>query len=234
MSIDATPIPAQAAPWRSADCKTPMQAEMPSGNRLQPGLLEAVLDCLEVPVVLATSQQAIYVNRAARSAMACGATSLEIRHGRLVGRPGALAAVVQRAVEDAVNRGTHQLLELPAGCQGLASDGRGDEREMVAVVPLQGQAEANVAMVTLARRGACSALVARLYCAHHRLTSAEADVLCDLLAGQDPGAIARRKGVAISTVRTQIARIREKARVGGIRELISATSQLPPIASLAT
>jgi DNA-binding CsgD family transcriptional regulator len=56
-------------------------------------------------------------------------------------------------------------------------------------------------------------------------------VLAALCDGDDPSGIARRFGVAVSTVRSQIASIRQKTRSTSIRELVRQVAVLPPIVS---
>ena len=50
--------------------------------------------------------------------------------------------------------------------------------------------------------------------------------LCD---GLSPAELAELHGVAISTVRSQIANIRAKTRTGNIRDLIQQVAVLPPL-----
>lgn len=235
MTTDMTVIAADAT---DGDGWTRLPAE--------PSLLHAVLDCLAVPVVLTTREAVVYLNRAAQNAITRGLTTLAIHGRRLDACAEPARVAIHQAVHAALQLGMHQLLELPAARERRtpqdtpSAEGPTSVGEMVAVVPLRFDPESKaaqdevsrIALIMLARKEPCTDLVARLLCAHHHLTSAEADVLRDLLAGQAPREIARRKGVAISTVRTQITRIREKAKVGGIKELLSATAQLPPIASL--
>ena len=63
----------------------------------------------------------------------------------------------------------------------------------------------------------------------HQLTAAEQQVLQSLCAGLQPQEIAQRHGVAISTVRTQIASVRAKTATESIRDLVAMVAQLPPM-----
>jgi DNA-binding CsgD family transcriptional regulator len=66
------------------------------------------------------------------------------------------------------------------------------------------------------------------FCREHRITQAERQVLAALASGTSPQDIARSGGVAISTVRTQIASVRRKVRASSIRHLIQMVATLPP------
>ena len=61
------------------------------------------------------------------------------------------------------------------------------------------------------------------------LTMAERAVLKGLSRGLDPTELAQANGVAVSTVRTQIVRIRQKTRTGSIRALLNVVNNLPPV-----
>ncbi len=63
----------------------------------------------------------------------------------------------------------------------------------------------------------------------HRLSPGEEQVLSGLCAGQTPMEVAASHGVAISTVRTQIANIRAKTGTDSIRDLIQQVAVLPPL-----
>jgi DNA-binding NarL/FixJ family response regulator len=61
------------------------------------------------------------------------------------------------------------------------------------------------------------------------LTGAETHVLRALCEGERPVEIARRCGVALSTVRTQISSLRLTTGASCINELVRIVTMLPPI-----
>ena len=66
----------------------------------------------------------------------------------------------------------------------------------------------------------------------HQFTPTEMQVLQALAAGLSPAQIARDGQVALCTVRTQIAAMREKARAPTLRHLLLMLGSLPPIGML--
>ena len=101
----------------------------------------------------------------------------------------------------------------------------------VGVVPLAG-AERPLAMLMIGKRALCPPLSTQWFCLMHGLSHAESTVLGDLLAGHEPREIAVRNGVALSTIRTQIARISDKTSLHGIRDLLFAVAALPPLTAI--
>jgi DNA-binding CsgD family transcriptional regulator len=101
----------------------------------------------------------------------------------------------------------------------------------VAVIPLpatDGAAEP-VTLLVLGKRRVCEDLSVQMFARIHDLTPGEGDVLTALCGGDKPSAIARRRGVALSTVRSQVANIRIKTRAGSVAALVRQVSALPPI-----
>ena len=100
----------------------------------------------------------------------------------------------------------------------------------MSVLPLQdGQGRPSQAMVVLGKRNLCGELPMLAFAREHQLTAAELQVLQSLCSGLQPQEIAQRHGVAISTVRTQIASVRAKTATESIRDLVSMVAQLPPM-----
>lgn len=66
----------------------------------------------------------------------------------------------------------------------------------------------------------------------HGLSNAEGHVLIGLCQGHAPAEIAVRQGVALTTVRTQIANIRIKTHSVSIRDVVQRVAQLPPMLSV--
>lgn len=101
--------------------------------------------------------------------------------------------------------------------------------ETIAIVPLSGQDDA--VLVVFGRRQVCEMLSIEHFSHAHGLTHAESMVLAALCDGDDPADVARRYGVALSTVRTQIASIRQKTGATSLRALVHQVALLPPIVS---
>jgi DNA-binding CsgD family transcriptional regulator len=60
------------------------------------------------------------------------------------------------------------------------------------------------------------------------LTSAEADIVAGIAAGETPTEVATRRGVRVATVRTLIRRALDKTGCAGLRELTGLVLRLPP------
>jgi len=110
-----------------------------------------------------------------------------------------------------------------------------DEALSLAVVPMSmscaGYEDGITALVTLGKRIGCEPLSLQFFAQMHRLTQAESKVLAMLCEGQRSAQIASRRGVAMTTIRSQIGNIRQKTRAKGIVEIIRMVSTLAPMAS---
>jgi DNA-binding CsgD family transcriptional regulator len=150
--------------------------------------------------------------------------SCRIQDGQLHTRTSADDPVLQRALSQAA-----------AGRRSLLKLGEGPHVDTVAVVPLSsplgGRADSAVLLV-FGKQQVCEALSVEHFARVHNLTHAEGMVLTALCTGDDPSAIARRFGVAVSTVRTQIASVRQKTQAASIRDLVRQVAMLPPIVSV--
>jgi DNA-binding CsgD family transcriptional regulator len=89
-----------------------------------------------------------------------------------------------------------------------------------------------VALLLASRDDVCEALSWQAFARLHGLTPAEAAVLEGLCQGERPTDLAHRLGVAISTVRTQIASLRSKAGAQTIGDLVRELATLPPLLSV--
>jgi DNA-binding CsgD family transcriptional regulator len=195
------------------------------GHGAPPAWLVATLEHIgRGIVVVAALGRVVYANRLARQALEAEGHPLRIAEGALLARPGADAGALADALEAAQRRGLRRLLEL----------GRGRPDAMaVAVLPLPadalGPGTGGTALVSLplARRTQDLALAA--YARVCELTAAETAVLEALAAGASPAEIAREKGVAMSTVRTQICQLRLKTGCRSIRQLVQRVLGLPPM-----
>jgi DNA-binding CsgD family transcriptional regulator len=181
------------------------------------GLLGAVLDELDHAVLIcAPSGRLLAYNRCARHQLAQHAhlgvvdDSLTLRQGDAQ----ALSLAIRQAAQ-----GRRRLLAL----------GEGEQRQYLACIPL---ADTHQVLVMLGRERAYSPMAFEMFCAQHQLTHAERRVLQALLDGSRPVDMAEDFGVALSTVRTQVANIRAKLGAARIESLMQMAAGLPPIASL--
>jgi DNA-binding CsgD family transcriptional regulator len=187
--------------------------------------LAAILDEIDYGIVSYDGHGIVQCNRAAQAQLADRDSPLVSEDGRIRARDASQDKGLQEALRDALVRGRRRLLTLTGTSRPLP----------VAFVPLangKDEPDGPVAMLVTGRRDLCSSLAAYWFCAAHSLSPAESGVLTELLAGLQPRAIAERKGVAISTVRTQINMIGEKTSTRGIRELVMLAAGLPPMISM--
>lgn len=157
-------------------------------------------------------------NRLARRECAAPG-ALRVVHGELQAAQPADHAALRHAL-DAAQRGRRELLEL----------GRGAQRVRLAVVPLSDPGdEAAHALIVFGKRQLCETLSVELFARAHGLTGAEGKVLQALCSGAQPTGMARQFGVAISTIRTQLASLRQKTEAASIRDIVRQVAALPPV-----
>ncbi len=193
-------------------------------------LLAAILDEVDYPMLLVA--EGLEVLHANRTAM----TELDHDHPlQLVGRrlrvqDGHDATALQDSVDAALRRGLRRLMIVGQ---------RVGEPAWLAVVPLQrtGPADAlpssqRAALLVLGKRRVCQALSMQSFARSHGLTSTETAVLEALCEGTAPEEIARRHGVHLCTVRTQINAVRAKTGAASMRDLVRQVAVLPPILGL--
>jgi DNA-binding NarL/FixJ family response regulator len=101
---------------------------------------------------------------------------------------------------------------------------------MVSVMPL-GQHPA-WALVMLGRRQPAPDLAVEMLGKLYELTQAEQNVLIRLLAGERVEAIARTRGVKLSTLRTQVSSVRDKLGARRLEDLVRLAAELPPMSSV--
>ncbi len=192
-------------------------------TRLASALLRHVLDALNLGLLLVDADaQVLHANQAAH--LICGPDALVALAGpRLHLLPShrqQLAAALRVA-----GRGQWSMLLLRQGAACLT----------VGVVPMGGDASSPdvTALLVIDAPGQPSGLALQFFCQAHGLTMAESAVLLALCQGKRPGQIATAGSVAISTVRSQIATVREKAQAASISHLMQMVGALPPMASAA-
>ncbi len=105
-------------------------------------------------------------------------------------------------------------------------------RLMVSAQPLPGRAgNAPRVLLLLGRRSMAPGLVVEMLCSLHAITLAEKRVLNGLLDGQKVESLAEQFGVKVSTVRSQVAALRNKLGVHRISDALRLAAELPPMAS---
>jgi DNA-binding CsgD family transcriptional regulator len=173
-------------------------------------------------LLLGANARVLLANRIARRELA--------RHGVLRLEEGRLVASRARSGD-----GDRLVRALASASRGLRTllhfDGDAGCLPMV-VLPLataEGGRPTGITLALLAKRGGTEPLNVELYAAAAGLTMAESKVLRGLTRGLDPAVLAAEHGVALSTVRTQIVRIRQKTRTASIRELLAVVNNLPPV-----
>jgi DNA-binding CsgD family transcriptional regulator len=213
----ATHAPAEAAAPRAVD------APRLAAEHWLAGLLDQIDYGL---VVLDEAGGAVHVNRAAREWLSTATAPLRMCGGRVEAVAAQDSTLFRRALASAVSRGWRALLAFGQGGAGVAA----------AVGPLPGGCAAipGLALLVIGRRHVCDTLTAQLFASRHGLTLAESQVLDLLCHGLAPREIARRQGVALSTVRTHIGSIRAKTHARSIGTLLREVALLPPSGHAAT
>jgi DNA-binding CsgD family transcriptional regulator len=210
--------PASTGPTAPHAPTAPTGPTAPTAPLALGALLVRVLDELDVGVVLLGSDaEVLHLNHRAHRQLG-GALPLQVLGGQLRSDDPVGLARLHDALRDATQRGLRRLLAV----------GRGDDRQLAALVPVQ----PGMAALLLGRTQVCEDLALQCFAREHALTAAETRVLAALGRGQQPGDIAREQGVKISTVRTQIGAIRGKTGAGSITALVRLVAGLPPMVSV--
>jgi DNA-binding CsgD family transcriptional regulator len=189
-------------------------------------LLQHTLDEIDYGVLLvAPDGEVLLANRAARkSCEGCGALRLDGR--RVAGGNPAARATLARLLDDA-GRGRRSLVRLDddgvsftVAAVPMVSETPPDSRDSAGV---------DAVLLMLGKASLCGTLSMDMYAQAHGLTTAETSVLRGLCRGETPSAIARRSGVAMSTVRTHANSIRAKTGAATLRDLLRSVAMLPPV-----
>jgi DNA-binding CsgD family transcriptional regulator len=198
------------------------------------GCLALMLDQIDYGVMLLDeSQRLLHINRAAHVHLV-RRQGLHALGGMLVADDPRDQAALKAAIKAASTCGLRRMLTIGGETHGL----------VVAILPLlraddddddEGSGAATGSkrvLLMMSRHAICSELSAQGFARDHGLSSAEGHVLMGLCLGHPPAEIAARQGVALSTVRTQIANIRFKTHSASIRDLVQRVAQLPPMLSV--
>lgn len=175
----------------------------------------AILDEVDYPMVMVTRELGVRLaNRCAR-ALLCAPARWSLQPGRLQVDDDGERQALFAAVADAIGNGLRRALTL----RGTGT---------VAVVPVPGE-HGTAALLIFAKPSVCQTLSIDGFAREFALTPGETEVLHGLCAGDSPLHIARQRGVALSTVRTQIGSLRAKTDTKDIRTLMRQLARLPPL-----
>ncbi|EHR73768.1 DNA-binding protein with HTH domain [Burkholderiales bacterium JOSHI_001] len=182
--------------------------------------LVGMLDEVDYGMLLVTAdQRLIHANATARRVLGAG-HPLHLQQQLLRAAQHHDAAKLQAALQDAAQRGRRCLLHLGSGA--LASS--------LAVVPLDAADDgARPVLLMLGKHKVCEELSVENFARSRHLTLAETQVLKSLSAGLQPLDIARRNGVELCTVRSQIRSIRQKTGSHNLRAQLTQLARLPPM-----
>ncbi|MBD3893011.1 hypothetical protein [Hydrogenophaga sp.] len=182
-----------------------------------------VLDAVDYGILMLDEQGKILQhNRLAQQEMQTADIVLA-RGGFLVGCSSDLTAQINRSIQRAC-RGQRELLLLYARQRELPT----------AFVPLKEPLamDASRVLVIMSRQNIWENLALPMFARSSGLTRCEEAVLMGLCRGLNVTQIARRHGVAPSTVRSQVKTLREKTASTSIRELLQRIHKLPPVQML--
>jgi DNA-binding CsgD family transcriptional regulator len=191
-------------------------------------LLSAVMECLPHGVAVVDANAHLsYWNGAGRARLMAAGWSL--RDGRLHAPRCAATKPWEQALRETCTRGLSRLVRM--SCVEPVTH--------VALVPVtmpsavvNAAADAGLALLLPGREALCGPLEMALFGSSSGLTMVESRVLERLMHGQRPAQIAREHGVAISTVRTQVAAVLAKTQSDSMMGLLSRVARLPALLSL--
>lgn len=183
--------------------------------------MRQALDELDHGIIVLTDGELVHANRVALALLNQPDSPLHRRGRSIVATTREGTEQLATALRGA-QRGNRQMLKLGTSNWSMA----------IALIPLiqvTVQDQAGTVLAIMGKQRVCGPLAAHWFCRLHSLTPAESKVLSDLLLGHLPRAIAERNGVAMSTVRTQIASILDKTASRGIHQLLLSAATLPPV-----
>jgi DNA-binding CsgD family transcriptional regulator len=222
-SVDQQRTPLRPSPYNGPERR--------SGFSVLAHLMAAMLDEIDYGMLMLDDEnKVLYINHGAKTELGNN-HPLCIYGNKLSATTSPDIARLQEALIDARQRGLRRLVSL----------GQGDKATTIAVIPLQSlmrdQRNSPTAdgpitpttLVMLGKKSMCQHLSVEAFARSYGLTTAETDVLKALCDGQRPSDIAQSKGVAVSTVRTQISKIRAKTGADSIAAAMHQVARLPPI-----
>lgn len=187
-------------------------------------VLAGALDALSIAAFVCDARGRVLARTPLTEALLEAGTHVRIRNGLLTAcnetDHGALTEGISAAATAGIGRpgGTLVMRDLSGGDPVLME---------VASLPRDRHpfAAERAVLVMLRKPRTGRVDVARLAGALYNLTRSEAEVVADLVEGVAPQAIAERRGSAVTTVRTHVRRIFEKASVTSQIELIAAINR---------
>lgn len=187
-------------------------------------MLALVLNEMECGLMLVTvTGQVRYANRVAHRALAL-AVDFVVRDEKITLR------------DEFANAKLHQALRTwRVGKRVLVNAFDETHRQVsIAVIPLALACDCAlgdvVALLTMGKDETGNPLSFQFFAQSHGLTGAESTTLRGLCQGLRSKEIAQKRGVAVSTVRTQIRSLAQKTQTNGIRDMVSKVSSMPPMA----
>ena len=202
----------------------------PGGPMLAPALLVqslmAALDALDGGLMLCDARGYLLIaNLAAQQELAHGGVLRLQSDGALNVGGGVGLLARRRAVHGAAHHGSQRLVSLRHGSLCLT----------LSVQPLQGpDGQAAHVLLLTQRRALCHATMLAQLGELHALTNAEQAVLAGLMQGTRIDVMARERQVALCTVRTQVAALRDKFGVQRVEDITRLVAALPPLRQMVT
>jgi DNA-binding CsgD family transcriptional regulator len=242
--------PAPAPAWWLAPGGQAPSAPASQGAALSGALLQPVLDALGCGLLLLDAAgQVLHANRAAQLLCTAGAPlvlhedglvlSVDDEHRLCAALQGAqrgqwamLALRGSAPWRDDEEVGTVAVGVVPLPAEAEAPPHGGavvDRTDRAGALPQDGHKGQAVAMLVLGPQRMTGGLALQFFCREHELTRAECLVLQALCDGETPAEVAGKTGVSLSTVRTHIQSMRQKARAQSIRHLVQMVGSLPPL-----
>ena len=197
-------------------------------------LVARVLDEVDFGLMVLTAEgRPVFANRTAQRS--CGsAAPFRLEAGLLRATCPTENVAFQRSMQQAAE-GRRSLLtfEVPGD-----DDGDRPTTRCLAFIPLSedgasgDEPDAPVVLLVFGRPQVCGPLSVQFFARQHGVTLAESAVLTALCNGHSPRRIAEERGIAVSTVRTHILRIREKTGARSIMDLLRVAAMLPPLVAV--
>lgn len=187
-------------------------------GELQPGLLESLLEEIDTGLLVCDARgRLLFANGTARHSLdACSPLALVDGHLHATGDPRLVAKLAS-----ALRTRRRQLLhfrQLGAPMIALA-------------LPLACGLDGSERIALMFGRHRQQRLAIEMLAGLFGLTLTERDVLHRLAEGKRVASIARERGVALCTVRSQIQALRQKTETESIRDVLALVANLPPMTS---
>lgn len=206
--------------WQATDKIWTSNSTASGVTSLSEAHLLRVFDEIDYGMLLLDGQgRILHANHLARHELA-QRRLLRACSGSLMGNTPEHSERIQQAL-DAALRGQRRLVLMREGDRDLS----------MAFTPLSHPLEDDVptVLVVLSRQNVCDNLAVRMFARALALSPTEEVVLLALCRGLDINEIAAENGVAVSTIRSQIKTLREKAGAPSIRRLLQRINSLPPV-----